>query len=346
MDILHMVLLLLAGCCAGFLAGFFGVGGGLILVPILLLYFQAIHVTSLVSTHMAFGTSLLIVMFASMSSAIPVSEERTRLLEGRSCTSVSRAWWADFSVQLIAGGLEGKSLRQIFARRGDRVGIAAARGDTQTEDRRDAGCADTAVARHRVLCRIGVGTRRCRRWRSDDTGHAFDAQIPPEEGAWHIERNHRDHCIRGRTRVCGPRDGRTRSYRPGTLGYVDWLTALPLIVGSIPLAAVGATCREQDEGHALEADLCAVPPRDRTADAVLLTNVSRFVSPLCNNRRARSRKRDDRALSHPTVLDHRPSFVSIIASTAFRSSGLFTKSRPSDSTTSSFPLVYRAIHDS
>jgi uncharacterized membrane protein YfcA len=26
----------------------------------------------------------------------------------------------------------------------------------------------------------------------------------------------------------------------GTLGYVDGLTALPLIVGSIPLAAVGA----------------------------------------------------------------------------------------------------------
>jgi uncharacterized protein len=27
----------------------------------------------------------------------------------------------------------------------------------------------------------------------------------------------------------------------GTLGYVDWLTALPLIAGSIPMAAVGAT---------------------------------------------------------------------------------------------------------
>jgi uncharacterized membrane protein YfcA len=69
MEILHLFLLLLAGCCAGFLAGFFGVGGGLILVPILLLYFQIIHVTSLVSTHMAFGTSLLIVVFSSMSSA-------------------------------------------------------------------------------------------------------------------------------------------------------------------------------------------------------------------------------------------------------------------------------------
>ena len=36
---------------------------------------------------------------------------------------------------------------------------------------------------------------------------------------------------RGWTNTLGP---------AGTLGYVDWLTALPLIVGSIPMAAVGA----------------------------------------------------------------------------------------------------------
>ena len=73
MDILHVALLLLGGCAAGFLAGLFGVGGGIILVPILLYFFQSIQVSSLVSTHLAFGTSLLIVVFAS---SLPHSSTR------------------------------------------------------------------------------------------------------------------------------------------------------------------------------------------------------------------------------------------------------------------------------
>ena len=38
MDILTFLLLLVAGCAAGFLAGFFGVGGGILLIPVLLFY--------------------------------------------------------------------------------------------------------------------------------------------------------------------------------------------------------------------------------------------------------------------------------------------------------------------
>src|SRR5437867_5777943 len=68
-DPTSLILLLLAGGVAGFLAGFFGVGGGIILVPMLLIFFKSIDISSLVSTHLAFGTSLLIVIFASLTSA-------------------------------------------------------------------------------------------------------------------------------------------------------------------------------------------------------------------------------------------------------------------------------------
>lgn len=69
MGVIDGLLLIIAGCVAGYLAGFFGVGGGIILVPVLIIYFQSIGVTSLVATHLAFGTSLLVVVFTSLGSS-------------------------------------------------------------------------------------------------------------------------------------------------------------------------------------------------------------------------------------------------------------------------------------
>ena len=65
MDIVAAVLLALAGLIAGFLAGVFGIGGGIVLVPVLLYYCRSAGVSSLVATHVAMGTSLLVVMFIS-----------------------------------------------------------------------------------------------------------------------------------------------------------------------------------------------------------------------------------------------------------------------------------------
>ena len=66
MEILHALLLLVGGVCAGFLAGFFGVGGGIVLVPILLFYYQAINVTSWNVPFYFGGTSLLIIVVVTM----------------------------------------------------------------------------------------------------------------------------------------------------------------------------------------------------------------------------------------------------------------------------------------
>lgn len=57
------------GCGVGFLAGLFGVGGGFVLVPILILSYEHLGVSPSVLTHIAIGTSLFVIIFASLTSA-------------------------------------------------------------------------------------------------------------------------------------------------------------------------------------------------------------------------------------------------------------------------------------
>ena len=114
MDPFSLFLLLLAGCVAGFLAGFFGVGGGIILVPILVYYFHVIDVSSLVATHLAFGTSLLIVIFASIPSAHQHNKNGNVLWKAVFIMGIASII-GSFVGANIAAILQGKSLQQIFA---------------------------------------------------------------------------------------------------------------------------------------------------------------------------------------------------------------------------------------
>lgn len=61
---------LIAGIFAGLTAGLFGVGGGLVVVPILIFVFQWQGVSPEVLTHLAIGTSLATIVFTSTSSVI------------------------------------------------------------------------------------------------------------------------------------------------------------------------------------------------------------------------------------------------------------------------------------
>lgn len=69
------LLYLAAGAVAGFLGGLLGVGGGLIVVPVLVFCFQAQHFPDTVLTQMAVGTSLATIIFTSLS-AIKAHHER------------------------------------------------------------------------------------------------------------------------------------------------------------------------------------------------------------------------------------------------------------------------------
>ncbi|WP_160152675.1 sulfite exporter TauE/SafE family protein [Microbulbifer sp. ALW1] len=63
-----LLIYLLVGIGAGTIAGLFGVGGGLIIVPALVLVFTAQGIAPEILTHMAVGTSLATIIVTSISS--------------------------------------------------------------------------------------------------------------------------------------------------------------------------------------------------------------------------------------------------------------------------------------
>ncbi len=67
--LLFALALALTGCLSGFLAGLLGVGGGIIVVPILYVLFPALGVAEEIRMHLAVGTSLATVIPNAITSA-------------------------------------------------------------------------------------------------------------------------------------------------------------------------------------------------------------------------------------------------------------------------------------
>lgn len=249
MDILPLLLLLAAGALAGFLAGFFGVGGGFVLVPILLFFYQTTGVTSLVSTHLAFGTSLLIIIFASGSSAIQYARNghvvwKAVLLIGAGSII------GGFGGALIAGALEGRVLRQIFA-----VVLLVVAVQLLSSTRKNKGeempplfppallLAGVCVGLVSALAGVGGGVVsipimhllfRFPFKKALGTSSATIVITALAAGT--------GYAVRGWGNILLP---------PHTLGYLDYLHAVPLILGSIPLAMVGARTAQKTQAKRL-----------------------------------------------------------------------------------------------
>jgi uncharacterized membrane protein YfcA len=114
LTVAHFLIFVLWGGLIGFLAGFFGIGGGGFVVPLLILSYGHMGVSPSVLTHIGIATSLLVVFFASLMSAYQQNKEhnihwRTSILVG-----FSSALTAVAAVKL-AVFLNGRYLRIAFA---------------------------------------------------------------------------------------------------------------------------------------------------------------------------------------------------------------------------------------
>ncbi len=106
--------LLIAGLFAGLLAGLLGVGGGIVMVPVLYAVFEAVGVDESVRMHMAVGTSLLAMIPTSIRSVLA---HRSR---GAVDEALLRRWLPGVGVGVLIGAVaavfaEGLVLRAVFA---------------------------------------------------------------------------------------------------------------------------------------------------------------------------------------------------------------------------------------
>ena len=103
-----------AGIITGLLAGLFGVGGGIILVPALLYAFDELGYSSDFTTHMAIGTSLAIIVPTSITSAWSYYKRGSVDIILISRLGLPVAFCA-IAGTFLAGSLSGDSLKMIFA---------------------------------------------------------------------------------------------------------------------------------------------------------------------------------------------------------------------------------------
>lgn len=249
MDILTFILLLAAGAAAGFLAGFFGVGGGILLVPVLLFYYGTTTTTSLVTTHLAFGTSLLIIIFASASSAYRYDRAQFVVWRGVLLMGAGSVVGALIG-SVIAATLQGRTLRQFFAAV---LLIAALR--LLSQPRKPKGNIPPELAPQKlvpagalvglVASLAGVG------------GGVFAIPIMyslfrfPLKKALGTSSAIISLTALAATIGYGVKGWNMQGLPPHTLGYVDYLTAIPLILGSLPMAIIGASVAEKTRADTL-----------------------------------------------------------------------------------------------
>lgn len=95
---------LAAGAFAGFLAGLFGIGGGMVIVSALIYIFSAQGVPAEALTHVAVGTSLATIIVTSISS----------LRAHNSHGAVNWAVWKRMAPGLVVGSLVGAGIASVI----------------------------------------------------------------------------------------------------------------------------------------------------------------------------------------------------------------------------------------
>jgi uncharacterized membrane protein YfcA len=102
---LYAASLLATGVAAGFIAGLLGVGGGIVIVPVLYFVLGALGVDEEVKMHVAVGTSLSTIVFTSFASF------RAHSRKGAVDFGLLRSW----APGIVAGVIIGSFLASIFS---------------------------------------------------------------------------------------------------------------------------------------------------------------------------------------------------------------------------------------
>ena len=110
---LLLLLMLGTGVVAGLLAGLLGVGGGIVIVPILFLVFELLDFPEGIAMHVAVATSLATIVPTSIASA------RAHHAKGNVDAALLRRWapWVALGAAaggVLASGLDGEQLKLVF----------------------------------------------------------------------------------------------------------------------------------------------------------------------------------------------------------------------------------------
>lgn len=152
-----------AAILAGIMAGLLGVGGGIVLVPVLFWVLSLIDFPAALSMHMAVATSLATIIFTSISSA------RAHHKRGAVSVPLLRQWGPGLMVGALLGGLaarfiEPSGLKLIFGGIGLLVALNMATPRTRVisdhlpGSRVVNGAISTVVGLFSALMGIGGGT--------------------------------------------------------------------------------------------------------------------------------------------------------------------------------------------
>lgn len=109
-----LAILVATGGVAGIISGLLGVGGGIVIVPVLFFVFLALDISEAVRMHVAVGTSLATIIFTGFISA------RSHWKRGSVDMDLLKSWgpWIAFGVVLgtiIGGNVSGTVLTLVFA---------------------------------------------------------------------------------------------------------------------------------------------------------------------------------------------------------------------------------------
>jgi hypothetical protein len=249
MDFSSVAVPLIGGCAAGFLAGFFGIGGGIILVPFLIFYGESLGVSSLVSTHVAFGTSLLVLTVSSLFTTYSSARSGHVIRSGAMVCGAASALGAGLG-SIMAGSLEGKTLQRIFA-----LVVTVAIVGVLSELRRPKGSREVNL---RIPALAGTGLAvGVLAALSGGAGGMFSIPIMYTTLRFPLQRAIGTSgaiiaIASAAATVAYVLQGWGNPLLPAdTLGYVYPLQALSLIVGMIPSAVVGARMGTQSTSMTL-----------------------------------------------------------------------------------------------